>query len=87
MIKPAMLIFLVPVIFGIIGGVLAANRGRNFVVWGALSALFPIFIMIVWFEKPLKEVEGHFKRCSSCGEWLKWLENPCRYCRTEQPPR
>jgi hypothetical protein len=87
MIKPAMLIFLVPIAFGIIGGVLAANRGRNFLIWGALSVLFPIFILIVWFEKPLKEVEGHFKRCSKCHEWIKCLENPCRYCGSEQTPR
>jgi len=87
MIKPAMLIFLVPIIFGIVGGVMAANRGRNFVFWALLSALFPIFVLVVWIEKPLKEVEGHFKRCSNCGEWIKWLENPCRYCRTEQLPR
>ena len=87
MIKPAMLVFLVPIIFGVIGGVLAANRGRNFVIWGVLSALFPIFILIVWFEKPVKEVEGKFKKCVQCSEWLKWRDQTCKYCQAAQPPR
>lgn len=87
MTKPAMLVFLVPVIFGIIGGVLAANRGRNFVLWGILSVLFPIFILIVWFEKPVKEVEGKFKKCVECGEWIKWRDESCKYCQASQPPR
>ncbi|NJD91996.1 MAG: hypothetical protein FIA91_10890 [Geobacter sp.] len=78
--SPAILLVLVPLVFGVIGGKLAYNRGRNPLVWGAGSALFPICIMIVWFEKPHKEVQGHFRRCASCGEWIKWAEDPCRYC-------
>jgi hypothetical protein len=74
------LLCLVPVAFGVTGGVLAAHRGRNFILWGLSSAVFPICIMIVWFEKPLKEVKGRFKKCAKCGEWLKWIETPCRYC-------
>ena len=76
----AMLLALVPLSFGVVGGVLAARRGRNWLFWGAASAVFPICIMIVWFEKPVREVEGHFRRCSHCGEWIKWAEDPCRYC-------
>ena len=87
MIKPALLVFLVPVIFGVIGGVLAANRGRNFLIWGILSLLFPIFLLIVWFEKPVKEVEGKFRKCGQCGEWIKWRDHVCKYCQAEQPAR
>ncbi len=77
------LILLVPVIFGVAGGVLAANRGRNpllVMIWCMASALFPIFIMIIYFKKPTREVEGKFKKCTGCGEWLTWIETPCRYC-------
>jgi len=84
--SPAALLVLVPLVFAIIGGRIAYSRGRNPVIWGLFAAIFPICIMIVWFEKPRKEVKGHFRRCHSCGEWIKWLENPCRYCRTEQSP-
>jgi len=82
--SPAALLILIPLAFAIAGGWFAYSRGRNPLLWGFFSAFFPICIMIVWFEKPRKEVKGHFRRCKSCGEWIKWLENPCRYCNSEQ---
>lgn len=84
MLDPALLVYLVPISFAVAGGKIAANRGRNFFIWGVASALFPICIMIVWFEKPVKEVKGHFRRCSNCREWIKWEESPCRYCGGSQ---
>ena len=80
-VKPAMLILLVPIIFGVVGGVLATNRGRSPVLWSILCALFPICILIVYFEKPVKAVEGKFRKCEQCGEWIKWHESPCHYCQ------
>jgi hypothetical protein len=67
------------------GGRLARNRGRNMLWWGALSALFPIFIMIIYFEKPLKEVPGGFRRCPSCREFNPWQAVQCRYCSAMFP--
>lgn len=64
------------------GGRLARNRGRNILVWGVLSALFPIFIMVIYFEKPLKEVPGGFRRCPACREFNPWKAEHCRYCAT-----
>jgi hypothetical protein len=84
MLDPALLVYLVPIVFAVTGGVMAANRGRNFLFWGVCSAFFPICIMIVWFEKPIKELKGHFRKCCSCGEWIKWKEISCRYCGTTQ---
>lgn len=82
--SPAIFLYLIPAAFAVTGGVMAYNRGRNPVFWGLCSAVFPVCIMIVWFEKPLKEVKGHFRRCISCCEWIKWGECPCRYCGTSQ---
>lgn len=82
--SPVIFLYLIPGAFAAIGGVLAYNRGRNPFFWAIGSALFPICIMIVWFEKPKKEVEGHFRKCCHCREWIKWKESPCRYCRTLQ---
>jgi hypothetical protein len=62
------------------GGWLARNRGRNMLLWGALSSLFPIFIMIIYFEKPLREVPGGFRRCPACGEFITWQSGHCKYC-------
>jgi hypothetical protein len=81
------LLLVVPLVFGLVGGRMAARRGRNMLLWGVLSAVFPIFIMIVYFEKPAQEVPGGFKRCGACAEWIKWEESPCHYCAADQPPR
>jgi hypothetical protein len=68
-----------------VGGRLARNRGRNSFGWGLLSAIFPIFIMIVYFEKPLKEVPGGFKRCPACREYIPWQAAHCKYCSATFP--
>ncbi|KAF0215909.1 MAG: hypothetical protein FD174_3919 [Geobacteraceae bacterium] len=85
-VKPQFFVFLIVLIPGILGGWLAANRGRNIAGWCILCAFFPIFLMVIYFHKPLKEVEGKFKRCSSCHEFIKWREDICKYCNAAQHP-
>ena len=82
--SPAVLLIIVPALFAGIGGYFAYARGKNPVLWGVLSAVFPVCVLIVWFEKPKKEVKGHFRKCGGCGEWIKWEESPCRYCSSEK---
>lgn len=77
------LIMLLPAIFG---GILARNRGRSVLVWAGLSAIFPIFLMVVYFEKPLRDVPGGFKRCPACREFNPWKATVCKYCSAEFPP-
>ena len=72
-----LLVMLLPAVGG---GILARNRGRNILVWGILCAIFPIFLMVVYFEKPLREVEGGFRRCTSCNEFIPWESAVCKYC-------
>ena len=55
-------------LLAVIGGRLARNRGRNILGWAIPSAIFPIFIMVIYFEKPLREVPGGFKRCPACAQ-------------------
>ena len=61
----------------LVGAKLAHNRGRTIVGWALLSAIFPIFLMVIYFEKPLREVPGGFRRCASCGGRKNWA---CALC-------
>ena len=85
-IQPAYAIMLITIPPALIGAKLAHNRGRNILAWAALSALFPIFLMVIYFEKPLKEVPGGFRRCATCGEFIKWKADVCRYCGQPKAP-
>ncbi|SNB46582.1 hypothetical protein [Geobacter sp. DSM 9736] len=84
-VQPELLLLLVMSVPGAAGGWLAYNRGRNFIGWCILCALFPVFLLVIYYNKPLREVPGKFKRCRSCSEWLKWRDPVCKYCNASQP--
>lgn len=84
-IRPELFLVLVMALPGAVGGIFAYNRGRNFVGWSLLCAIFPVFLMVIYFQKPVKEVPGKFKRCRSCQEWIKWADPVCKYCNASQP--
>jgi hypothetical protein len=83
-VKPAFLVFLIVIVPGVLGGITAANRGRNVAGWCLLCALFFPLLLYIHFAKPLCEVEGKFRKCSNCGELFRWDEPVCSYCRTAQ---
>ena len=65
---------------GIGGAWLAHTRGKNPLLWGLLSAPFPFFVLILWFQKPECEVPGHFRKCPGCGGVYAWKLELCKYC-------
>ena len=83
-IPPALYVALIMSIPALAGGWLARGRGMMWPFWGILCGIFPVFLLMVWFTKPKKEVKGFFRRCGECGEWIKWKEEPCRYCAYKQ---
>jgi hypothetical protein len=83
--KPGVFIFVLVVVFGVAGGVLAYNRGRSLPGWCILCALCPLFLVVIYFLKPLREVPGAFKRCGSCGQFIRWRDAACRHCGATQP--
>ena len=85
-IQPGYALLLITIPPAMIGATLARNRGRSIVGWAVLSAIFPIFLMVIYFEKPLREVPGGFRRCASCGEFIKWKSAVCKYCNADQSP-
>jgi len=82
---PVFFFFVVIIIAGAIGGFMAADRGRNVLLWCTLSALLPPFLLVLYFIKPLTEVEGMFRKCAQCGELIKWHASVCKYCHSQHP--
>jgi len=75
--------FFIAVFFGlpgICGAWLATTRGKNPLLWGLISAPFPFFVFILWFQKPTGEVPGYFRKCPSCNELYPWKLDACKYC-------
>jgi len=81
-VKPAFLIFFIIIVPGVIGGIMAANRGRSVFAWCLLSALLPPSLLYLYFAGPLSEVEGVFRRCLKCGKLIKWRDQVCKYCQS-----
>jgi len=72
--------FLLP---GIIGGWVARTKGRNPFLWFIVSGCLPPTLMIVFFQAPVRAVQGHYHQCSKCREYSKWRESVCRFCQTD----
>ena len=83
-VKPALFLFLVVVTAGMTGGIMAADRGRRVPVWCLLCALLPPFLLLLYFARPLREVEGMYRKCLKCGELIKWRAPICKYCKSGQ---
>jgi hypothetical protein len=65
----------------VIGFKLALSRGKNPLLWGLLC-LFPFFLVVLYFEKPTREIQWHFRKCKQCGETFPWKNGACKYCGT-----
>jgi len=84
-VKPVFFVLMfVSLVPAICGGVMAANRGRMVAVWSILCALLPPLLLLLYFARPLREVEGKYRRCSGCSELLKWRAPVCKYCHAAQ---
>ena len=80
---PVFFFFVVIIAAGAIGGFMAADRGRSVLLWCALCALLPPFLLVLYFIKPLTEVEGMFRKCAQCGELIKWHASVCKHCQAQ----
>lgn len=72
--------FLLP---GLIGAWIAYTKGRNPLMWFLLNFCFPPTVMVTFFQRPLRPVDGHYRQCQKCREFSKWRETSCRFCGTE----
>jgi hypothetical protein len=83
-VKPAFFLLLVVFAAGMTGGFMAADRGRRVAAWCLLCALLPPLLLLLYFARPLREVEGIFKKCKKCGELIRWHSPVCKYCKSGQ---
>jgi len=79
-IKPVLSLFFVVIASGAIGGIMAANRGRNVAAWCVLCALLPPLLLFLYVAGPLCEVEGKFRKCPMCGVLIRWHAAKCKQC-------
>lgn len=82
------MIFLL-LIFGLpaaVGFKLAISHGKNPVIWGLLSGVFPFFLVVLHFHRPTHEIRGHFRKCSHCSAIIPWKDKACKYCSTAVSP-
>jgi hypothetical protein len=76
------MIFLL-LVFGLpaaVGVKLSISRGKNPVIWGLLCGVFPLFLMVLHFNRPEHEIKGHFRKCSKCQRTFPWKDSVCKYC-------
>ena len=84
-VKPVFFVLMfVSLVPAVSGGVMAANRGRMVAVWSLLCALLPPLLLLLYFARPLCEVEGKYRRCPGCSELIKWRDPVCKYCHAAQ---
>jgi len=69
-------------IAGIIGGVIAARKGRGAFIWGLLCFIFPLLTVVIVLLPPLERPE--VKRCPQCSRPIGRHELACSSCRGEK---
>jgi hypothetical protein len=77
-------LFVLRLIAGLIGGVIAYKKGRGTLLWALLSALFPPLIVVVLLLPPLL-APGRTRQCPYCARIVYRNDTKCRYCGRELP--
>lgn len=85
--KQVMVLFVFFGLPGLIGAWIASTKGRSMLMWFLLCGLCPPTLMVIIFQSPLREVEGHYRRCPACSEMQAWKLPDCKYCGAEMAPQ
>jgi hypothetical protein len=75
-------IIVVMTITGFAGMYVAKQQARSKIVWFILC-LIPLFLIILLFKQPVREIEGKIKQCPSCKGFISWNSAFCKHCSFE----
>lgn len=78
--------FIVAVICGFIGSMIAGYKSRSTGLWFFLGFIFPISLLYLAIVKPSGTVAGKWLKCPHCAEVIKWEAKICPHCRNDVSP-
>ncbi len=79
-----MLIPIIMLIGGILGGIVAQNKGRNLFVWTLLCGIMPLCLLLL-FALPKMAQQGISRPCPFCLRIIPWRAKVCGYCGQRVP--
>ena len=71
--------YLLIIVAGIVGAVLARPKGRSPVLWFLLCAILPLLVIAIALLPPVVS-EGITRKCPHCAETIRADANVCKYC-------
>ena len=71
--------FILIVVAGIAGAMLARPKGRSPILWFLLCAIIPLLVIAIALLPPVV-AKGFTKRCPHCAEIIKEAATVCKYC-------
>jgi ribosomal protein L32 len=69
---------------GILGGIIAAKKGRNLFFWGLICFIFPLSVLIIGILPPVLK-SGATKQCPYCKKIIRGAASECSSCGKEMP--
>ncbi len=76
--------YIIRAVAGIAGGLIAAGKGRSFLVWSLLCFVLPLLIIVILFLPSIK-ISPAERRCPACRHPLGRHEDSCSQCGRQKP--